>query len=230
MTYSDFQATLGYDAFARTFSVQMCFLLYLLLGQFVALGLWRLVARPGARPASWKGRLCFVGYLFAAQAALFLGWPRLVVLWVNADRVALADALVVVHLALVLGCLLLLALLPVAAALRWGWSRNFWLRLAHLAFIELVAGQALVGLECPLLTVERDLRGKDTVVVAPEDPASPLGRLCNRALYSPVGSPLWVLGIVYSAVGLAVLLSWLLLPPRMPWREAPELSPDQPAA
>lgn len=212
----------------RMFTVQFFFLSYLLVGQVLLLGLWRLVERPfRASPPSRSRNVLFAFYLLICQVGLFFGWPALVDLWLGANPIRLADVLVTLHLGFVLGVVLALVLILVGWPLGWHWTGNFWFRLLQLLAIEIVAGQAIVHLECPLTSWERELRGgpghlHDLAT------ASPLGRFCNDVLYlreTPI------LTIVYASVALLVLLTWILCPPRFPWRtaEATPRSPDRSA-
>lgn len=150
-------------------TTQLTFLLYLLLGQAVLLGLWTLVRRRAPVDAAAPGRLLQVGfavYLLLGQIALFVGWDQLRDVWESAGTVAKADLVVTVHFGFVLFVLGLQVLILVGWSLRWTWTRNFWLRLLHLVCIEIVVGQAVVSLECPLTGAERDLRGS----LMPDDP------------------------------------------------------------
>jgi hypothetical protein len=202
-----------------TLTVQLTFIVYLLLGQLVVLLGWRLIAPALRKLPTWLGNTLFGIYLLGAQALLFLGWPLLGAAWLQADNALLADLVVIVHLGLVLGVLLVLVLIPVGWLFGWRWTRNFWLRLTHLVIIEVVAGQAIVGIECPLKTLERQLRGGPGELHNFEG-ASQLGRWCNEILYWR--GELWVFLLIYSSVGLLVLLTFVLLPPRLPWRTEPQ--------
>ena len=77
----------------------------------------------------------------------------------------LADATVAVHLAymsyIVFGQLLIMIGWP----LRWGWIRNPWFRLSHLAMILIVAFEAIMGWRCPLTDLEEHLREQSGQVV-----------------------------------------------------------------
>jgi hypothetical protein len=230
--YAELIEQLNSRDFHRTTSVQLVFVLYLLLGQALALIGWRLMTLRSRGEPTWLGRLAFVSYLLLAQVVLFVAWPLLIGLWQMTDYVRLADLVVTVHLGLVIATLLLLALLPVGALRGWRWTRNFWLRLAQLLVIEIVAGQALVGLECPLTTLERNLRGGTDQLFNLEG-ASAVGRVCSGVLYFPVkiDAPRWSVTTGYATFGGLVLLAWLLLPPRLPWRNEPAATdaPGKPA-
>jgi hypothetical protein len=71
----------------------------------------------------------------------------------------LADVILVVHFIFVLFVVGGLALIWIGAAAGWRRVRNFWFRVTHLAAIVVVAGEALVGVWCPLTVWEAQLRG-----------------------------------------------------------------------
>jgi hypothetical protein len=230
--YGDFVQRLYEDPVQFPYmSVQFLFLAYLLLGQGLLLAVWRVLRRAAglvwerARPAApplWGG-LPFAVFLLLGQVALLWGWPRLVSAMLSADPILLADVVVTVHLAFVLAVLLTLVLVLVGWPLGWGWTRNFWFRLAQLIAIEIVAGQAIVGLECPLTTWERELR--DDALHNVEN-ASRIGAFCHDALFALRGER-WkgLFAVLYSSVGLLVLLTWVVTPPRLPWVAGAERPP-----
>jgi len=82
----------------------------------------------------------------------------------------LADVILVAHFAFVLWVVLGLLLILLGGALRWRWVRNRWVRVAHLASIGFVVGQAWLGQMCPLTIWESDLR-----VAAGQEPYAPEG-------------------------------------------------------
>jgi hypothetical protein len=231
--YADFIKKVWEDpAPFQYMSVQFFFLAYLLLGQGLLLAAWRLLrgaaglVRPGAAPAaaSWWGRAAFAVFLLAGQVALLLGWPPLVSALASADQTLLADVVVIAHLAFVLAVLLTLLLVLAGWPLGWRWTGNFWFRLAQLVAIEVVAGQAIVGLECPMTTWERELRpeGKtedgDTIRLHNLEGASRLGALCHDGLFFLRGERFkGLFALIYGSVALLALLTWVLTPPRLPW-------------
>jgi hypothetical protein len=116
----------------------------------------------------------------------------------------MADALLVVHftiVAFIVGGLLLVWL---GAALGWRWVRNPWFRYGHLAAIAFVAGEALLGIACPLTVWEDLLRGG----VRAE---SFVGRWVRSLLYYQ--APEWVFTTAYVAWTLATLVTLRLVPP-----------------
>jgi hypothetical protein len=134
------------------------------------------------------------------------------------DPILLADIVVTVHLLFMLFVLLAQVLIVAGWLLRWAWVRNFWFRLVHLGSIGFVAGQALVGLWCPLTILERNLRLKGGAEGLHDlENASAIGRFCNETLFFPPSGP--VFPIIYTSFALLVLLTWIFAPPRLPWRK-----------
>jgi hypothetical protein len=190
--------------------LQLLFIGYLLVGQGILLLLWWLLGGFRYIESSGGARLLFAFYILCGQVALVLGWPWLITAWLRADRIFLADAMVVIHLSIVVGVLIVTFCTLIARPLGWHWPRHFWLRLAVLLTVVVVAGQPFVALECPLTTLERELRGGDLLDTSR---SSLIGQFCNRLLYYPMSFE--VMQAVYGTFGLLVLLSWAIVPPEM---------------
>ncbi|MFM7151626.1 MAG: DUF2784 domain-containing protein [Gemmataceae bacterium] len=193
------------------FAVQTAFIGYLILGQVLGLLIWKAAGRVLTTKSESMNGLVFAFYLLLVQAALFLAWPPLVRAWLRADRAMKADLVVIAHFSFVLCVILSLLFILVGKLTGWNWTRNFLFRLVHLLAIEIVAGQALVGIECPLSTIERELRGG---YLHNLKGASWLGTLCNEMLFYQA-SPT-VFRVLYTLAGILVLLTWMAIPPRMP--------------
>jgi len=116
----------------------------------------------------------------------------------------LADALLVVHLAIVVFIVGGLVLVWIGAFAGWVWVRNRWFRYAHLAAIAFVAAEALLGYACPLTLWEDLLRGG-------ERPESFVGRWVHRLLYYQ--APEWIFAALYLAWAGATLVTLRLVPP-----------------
>ena len=116
-----------------------------------------------------------------------------------------ADALLVLHFAIVLFVVGGLALVWLGAALGWRWVRNPWFRYAHLGAIAFVALEALVGMNCPLTEWEDALRGGARA-------ESFVGRWVQQLLY--YRAPEWVFTTLYVAWTAATLVTLWLVPPR----------------
>ena len=115
-----------------------------------------------------------------------------------------ADALLVLHFAIVLFIVGGLILTWAGVALGWGWIRNPWFRYLHLGAIAFVAIEALLGVACPLTVWEDMLRGG----VRAE---SFVGRWVERLLY--YRAPEWVFTAAYVAWTAATLVTLRLVPP-----------------
>jgi len=116
----------------------------------------------------------------------------------------LADIVLVAHFAFVLFVVGGLALIWIGAAAGWRWIRNFWFRIAHLAAIVFVAGEALAGIWCPLTVWEDALRGV-------HGKKSFVARWIHRVLFYDF--PGWVFTVAYVAFALAVAATWWFVRP-----------------
>jgi polyferredoxin len=116
----------------------------------------------------------------------------------------LADFILIVHFAFVAFVVGGLALIWIGAAAGWQWVRNFWFRVAHLAAIVFVAGEALVGVWCPLTVWEDALRG------VPGE-KSFVARWIHRLMFYDF--PEWMFTVAYALFALVVALSWWLVRP-----------------
>ena len=116
----------------------------------------------------------------------------------------LADLILIVHFAFVLFVVGGLALIWAGAALGWRCAHNFWFRIVHLAAIVFVAGEALVGVWCPLTVWEDALRGAYAE-------KSFVARWVHRVLFYDF--PEWVFTACYIAFALVVAASWWFVRP-----------------
>lgn len=72
----------------------------------------------------------------------------------------LADAIVVIHLLIVLFVVTGVPLVYLGAARHWAWVRSRRWRLLHLIAIAVIAAESLFGIVCPLTVWEDRLRGE----------------------------------------------------------------------
>lgn len=121
---------------------------------------------------------------------------------------ALADAVLALHVAVVVFVMGGLLAIVVGNVRGWRWVNAWWFRVAHLAAIGVVVAQAWLGIECPLTTLEMGLR-KAAGVAAYE--GSFIQHWLQRLLY--YDAPAWVFTVVYSLFGLAVAAAWWRYPP-----------------
>jgi hypothetical protein len=117
----------------------------------------------------------------------------------------IADAILVVHFGIVLFIIGGLIAVWTGAGLGWRWIRNPWFRYVHLAAIVFVAGEALVGMACPLTVWEDALRGGARA-------ESFVGRAVRRLLFYE--APEWTFTAAYAAWAIATLLTLRFVPPR----------------
>src|SRR5688500_9147367 len=117
----------------------------------------------------------------------------------------MADALLFVHFLIVVFIVGGLVLVWAGAALGWDWVRNPWFRYLHLGAIAYVAGEALLGVMCPLTVWEDMLRGG----VRAE---SFVGRWVRQLLFYQ--APEWVFTTIYTLWAGATLLTLKFVPPR----------------
>src|SRR5262245_59338432 len=123
----------------------------------------------------------------------------------------LADLVVAVHFAYVAFVVVGQLLILFGILLRWGWVRNRWFRVAHLAAILIVAAEAVLNIACPLTVWEQRLR---TLGGLPTRGGTFIGNLLDGLLFYDF--PPWVFTAVYLSFALLVLATFVLAPPR--WR------------
>ncbi len=121
----------------------------------------------------------------------------------------LADAVLALHVAVVLFVIFGLVLVLAGNRLGWGWVNLWWLRLAHLAAIAVVAAQAWWGVACPLTTLEMWLRRQAGEAGYG---GSFVQHWLHRLLYWE--APDWAFTLAYTVFGLAVAAVWWRYPPR----------------
>jgi hypothetical protein len=123
----------------------------------------------------------------------------------------LADLIVVVHAAYVAFVVCGLVVTWIGALAGWNWVRNPWFRTLHLVLIGIVAAESLADITCPLTTWEDNLRAQAGETVSA---GSFIGRWMHDLIFVEV-SP-WILTTIYCLFGLLVLVTFLIIPPRLP--------------
>jgi hypothetical protein len=120
----------------------------------------------------------------------------------------LADAVLAVHVAIVVFVVAGLFLVILGNVNGWHWVNRRLFRYAHLAAIAIVLAQAWLGRICPLTVLEMTLRraaGSETY------PGSFVQYWLQRLLY--YDAPQWVFLLAYSAFGALVAACWWYFPP-----------------
>lgn len=120
-----------------------------------------------------------------------------------------ADTIVVIHFAFVLFVLIGQLLIMVGALAGWNWIRNFKFRLIHLGSILFVVAESLLGIVCPLTTLEKWLRDQAGETSYEGDF---IASWVHDALFFEAEP--WVFTVCYTLFGLLVLLTFLFAPPR----------------
>ena len=128
----------------------------------------------------------------------------------------LANAVLTLHLAVVLFVAGGLLLVVAGNLRRWRWVNALWFRLAHLASIGFVVLQAWLGQVCPLTTLEMWLRARAGTRTYG---GGFIEHWMQRLLYHD--APEWVFVLAYSVFGLLVIASWFYFPPFSRRRRAP---------
>jgi Protein of Unknown function (DUF2784) len=120
-----------------------------------------------------------------------------------------ADLVLAVHVAYVVYIVAGLALILVGLWRGWGWVRNPWFRLTHLAAIAVVALGLIFQTACPLTVWEMELR---SLAGQPVSEATFVGRLLHHLLFGAV--PTWASNAMYVLFSLAIAAAFVVAPPR----------------
>lgn len=121
---------------------------------------------------------------------------------------SLADAVLILHLGVVLFNVGGLVLIFAGARRHWRWVRSMPFRLLHLAAIAYVVITTWLGIDCGLTTLEQWLRTQAGQVSYDDDF---IAHWLSRVLFFE--APPWVFAALYTAFGLLVLWSWARVPP-----------------
>jgi hypothetical protein len=120
----------------------------------------------------------------------------------------LADAVVVVHAAYVAFVVGGLFAILIGGAIGWLWTRNFAFRAVHLAAIALVCIESIVGVMCPLTSLEDWIRRRGGSARYPDDF---IGYWAHRLIFYDF--PPWIFTVAYIAFAVLVAITFILLPP-----------------
>lgn len=116
----------------------------------------------------------------------------------------LAEVVLIAHLLLAAMITLGLIAIPIGGVLRWPWVRNRRLRLVHAGLMVFVALEAVLGITCPLTTIEHHLRGSQA-------PEFFLADLASDLLYWDLPLEFFVVGYLLAAAWVGFL--WWKIPP-----------------
>jgi hypothetical protein len=129
----------------------------------------------------------------------------------------LADAVLMLHFAVVAFVIGGLVVIVVGNLNNWRWVNALWFRLSHLGAIAVVVAEVWLGVTCPLTTLEMWLREKAHVTIYR---VSFIEHWLQRILY--YDAPPWVFVLGYSLFGLLVVATWLYFPPGSKHRAKPK--------
>nr|HET7860020.1 DUF2784 domain-containing protein [Caldimonas sp.] len=129
----------------------------------------------------------------------------------SSSALAFADAVLVVHFAVVVFIVGGLAFIVAGSVRGWRLAANVWFRSAHLAAIAIVVVQAWLGEACPLTTLESWLR---TQGGSPGYEQSFIEHWLQRIVF--YDAPPWVFVLAYTLFALVVAWAWWRYPPRPP--------------
>jgi hypothetical protein len=121
----------------------------------------------------------------------------------------LANAVLLLHVGVVLFIVASLPLILLGGALRWRWVRTWWFRALHLLAIVVVVGQSWAGIMCPLTTLEQALRRQAGQVSYEGDF---IAYWLSKLLFFQ--APPWVFIVVYTIFGALVLLGMVFVRPK----------------
>lgn len=121
----------------------------------------------------------------------------------------LADAILALHVGIVLFVILGQAAILIGAWRHWRWIRNFRFRIAHLALMLFIALQSWLGQLCPLTVWERALRIRAGQTAYAE---SFIEHWLSRLIFFE--APWWAFVVAYSIFAALVLACWVWVPPR----------------
>lgn len=121
----------------------------------------------------------------------------------------LADAILSLHVGIVLFLLLGQALILIGGPLRWQWVRWPRFRYGHLGLMAFIAVQTWLGQLCPLTIWEQALRARAGQAAYAE---SFIEHWLSRLLF--VEAPWWMFVAAYSGFFALVVFSWWRWPPQ----------------
>ncbi len=124
----------------------------------------------------------------------------------------LANAVLLLHAALVAFVVLGLPLVWLGNARGWAWVNRLGLRGLHLLAIGVVVAEAWLGIECPLTTLEAWLRLQADPTGQPVQGQDFIAHWVGRLLFYE--APAWAFTTAYSLFGLLVSWTWWRWPPR----------------
>lgn len=121
----------------------------------------------------------------------------------------LADAVLLLHLAVVVFVVGGLGVVLAGNLMQWRWVNALPFRVAHLVAIAVVVVQAWLGQLCPLTVLESWLRRQAGEA---SDGAGFIEHWVQRLLFHDL--PFWAFTLAYTLFGMLVVAAWWVFPPR----------------
>ncbi|MAH83750.1 MAG: hypothetical protein CBB68_05230 [Rhodospirillaceae bacterium TMED8] len=118
-----------------------------------------------------------------------------------------ADIVLVIHFSIVVFITSGFFLIPIGYAANWHWTSNVKLRISHCGMMVVVTLETLLGITCPLTSLENILRG-----ITQSD--SFIGYWIQRLIYWDL--PTHIFLILYCISLGWTLLMWRIFPPKRP--------------
>lgn len=133
-----------------------------------------------------------------------------------ATALFLADAILAIHIFIVLANILPVPLIIIGGVRGWAFVRARWFRFGHLALMGFIAIQAWLGETCPLTIWERQLRA-----IAGQDNYQDtfISHWMQELLY--IDAPPWFFIALYSGWCLLIMALFFLVPVRRRGRGCP---------
>ena len=125
----------------------------------------------------------------------------------------LADAVVIIHAAYVAFVVFGLVAILLGAAMNWRWTRSLAFRITHLAAIALVCLESIVGVICPLTSLEDSIRARSGAAQYQGDFVAYWAHRMIFYNFSP-----WIFTTAYISFAILVAITFIAIPPRWPSR------------
>tara|TARA_B100001250_G_scaffold390646_1_gene390812 strand:+ start:444 stop:815 length:372 start_codon:yes stop_codon:yes gene_type:complete len=116
----------------------------------------------------------------------------------------IADIVLMFHFTIVIFITFGFFLIPIGYKSSWIWVKNFKLRICHCGMMLCITLEALLGITCPLTSIENKLRGIDKTT-------SFISYWINQIIYWDLPSQFFI--ILYCAVLIWTFLLWKFFPP-----------------
>jgi hypothetical protein len=115
-----------------------------------------------------------------------------------------ADLVLFIHFLIVVFNVGGLVAIWIGAAFGWAWVRNRLFRFTHIGLMGFIAMEALLGITCPLTTIEDWLRGETS-------DKGFIARWVHTLMFYE--APAWVFTVGYVTFFVLVALTWCCVPP-----------------